>query len=73
MGHGAYMIFIDFGRDVRADFTVMLTPDVAEGLAAGGIPPDSLTGRRVRVRGILEDSGGPALRLNDPAELELVD
>jgi hypothetical protein len=25
------------------------------------------------VRGVIEESGGPAIRLNDPAEIELID
>jgi hypothetical protein len=67
------MIFLDFGRNFRQDFTVMLTPPVAEGLAAAGLPADGLAGKRLLVRGVIEDSGGPAIRLNDPAELEVLD
>ena len=73
VGHGSRMIFLDFGPNVRSDFTVMVTPALAERLAAAGTPADDLAGRRVRVRGIVEESGGPAIRLNDPAELELLD
>jgi hypothetical protein len=67
------MIFLDFGRNIRRDFTVLVTPPVAEGLAAAGLPAESLANRRVRVRGVIEESGGPAIRLNDPAEIELID
>jgi micrococcal nuclease len=56
VGHGAPMTFLDFGRDYRRDFTVMLSPQVAKGLAAAGVAVDELTGKRVRVRGVIEDS-----------------
>ena len=73
VGHGSCMIFLDFGRDYRRDFTVMVSPPVAERMAAAGLPVDGLAGRRIRVRGVIEDSGGPAIRLNDPAEIEVLD
>jgi endonuclease YncB( thermonuclease family) len=73
VGHGSRMIFLDFGQDIRRDFTVMVTPAVADALAAKGHPADSFSGRRVLVRGLIEESNGPAIRLNDPAEIELLD
>lgn len=73
VGHGTRMIFLDFGQDYRRDFTVMITPKVAEGLVAASFPPDALVGRRVRVRGVIEEGGGPAIRLNNAAELEVRD
>ena len=73
VGQGSRMVFVDFGRNVREDFTVMLTPGIADKMTADGVSPDDLAGRRVRVRGVIEESGGPAIRLSDPAELELID
>jgi endonuclease YncB( thermonuclease family) len=73
VGHGARMIFLDFGRDYRRDFTVMVPPAVAEALSAGGRSADTFDGRRVLVRGMIEESNGPAIRLNDPAEIEVLD
>ena len=73
VGRGTRMVFLDFGRNVRSDFTVMVTPQLAERMAGEGVVVDALVGRRVRVRGVVEESGGPAIRLNDPAELELID
>jgi endonuclease YncB( thermonuclease family) len=72
VGHGSRMIFLDFGHDIRRDFTVMVPPAVAEALAAAGRPADGFAKRRVRVRGVIEESNGPAIRLNDPAEIELL-
>ncbi|HVY18821.1 MAG TPA: thermonuclease family protein [Bauldia sp.] len=72
VGHGQRMIFLDFGADIRRDFTVMVAPAVADALAAAGRPVDGFSGQRVRVRGVIEESNGPAIRLNDPAEIELL-
>lgn len=73
VGHGSRMIFLDFGRDIRRDFTVMVSSRVAEALESAGTPVDGLADRRIRVRGVIEESGGPAIRLNDAAELEVLE
>jgi endonuclease YncB( thermonuclease family) len=73
IGHGSRLVFIDFGRDFRRDFTVMVSDAVARLLNETGRTVESLKGRVVRVRGVIENSGGPAIRLSDPIELELVD
>jgi len=73
VARGLRLAFIDFGRDFRRDFTVMVPIAIIGDLAAAGLPLESLRGRRVRVRGLVEESGGPAIRLADPVELELVD
>ena len=67
------MIFLDFGRDYRRDFTVMVSPQVAKGLTAVGVSVDGLAGRRVRVRGVIEERSGPTIRLNNAAEIEVTD
>ena len=74
VGHGSRMIFLDFGRSYRRDFTVMVPPAVADALTAAGMPADGFAGRRVVARGLIEEAaGGPAMRLNDPAEIEIMD
>ena len=70
VGHGRVMIFLDFGRDYRRDFTIMVPASLAGRLA---MPADDFKGRRIRVRGVIEESGGPAIRLADPAEIEVLD
>ncbi len=73
VGHGRTMTFLDFGDDYRRDFTIMVPPKVAKRLEQAGLPVDGLKGRRIRVRGVIEESGGPAIRLSDPAEIEVLD
>jgi endonuclease YncB( thermonuclease family) len=72
IGSGDSMVFVNFGRDYGRDFTVMVTPAMARGLAAAGMDMDSLPGKRVVVRGMIEASGGPAIRLADPADIEVI-
>ena len=73
IGDGSRMTFLDFGRNFRRDFTVMVPQAVAAEMAGAGQPADTLAGRFVRVRGVIEENGGPAVRLNDAAELEVID
>lgn len=72
VGHGSRMIFLDFGHKYRRDFTVMVSSAIGDSLTAAGHPADVFANRRVRVRGVIEESGGPAMRLNDSAEIEVL-
>ena len=72
VGRGSRMVFLNFGRNWRRDFTVMVAVAVEERLAAAGVAIDELAGRRVRVRGVIEESGGPAIRLDGPAAIEIL-
>ena len=72
VGHGSRMIFLDFGHDYRRDFTVMVSSAIADSLTAAGRSADVFANRRVRVRGVIEESSGPAIRLHDLAEIEIL-
>jgi len=73
VGHGSYMAFLDFGPNYRRDFTVMIPPSVAKSLAEEGLPVDAFKGRLIRVRGVIEESGGPAIRVHHPTAIEVLD
>jgi micrococcal nuclease len=73
IGRGSRLVFLDFGRDWRRDFTVMMALPVADSLAAAGTPVEALVKHVIRVRGIIEESGGPAIRIEDPNGIELLD
>ena len=73
VGYGSRMVFLDFGRSFRTDFTVMVQKTLVPRLLEAGISVESLAGRAVRVRGVIEDSGGPAIRIVDPFALEILD
>jgi hypothetical protein len=42
-------------------------------MAERGLTAARLTGRLVRIRGVLEDRQGPALTLTEPDEIEILD
>lgn len=65
--------YLDFGRDWRTDFTAVVSGPAGEALAVRGVPVSSLEGRRVRLRGWIEQNNGPSLRITDPGQLELLD
>jgi endonuclease YncB( thermonuclease family) len=73
VGHGTRMTFLDFGRNFRRDFTVMVPQEVAVELAGAGRDPASLAGKRVRVRGVIEESGGPAIVLDSAEAIVVID
>lgn len=73
VGYGSRMVFLDFGHDVRTDFTVMVPNPLVPRLLEAGIAVETLAGRKVRVRGVIEESGGPAIRIADPFALEFLD
>jgi len=73
VGHGTRMTFLDFGRNFRRDFTVMVPQEVATELTGSGVDPGALVGKRVRVRGVIEESGGPAIVLDDASALVVID
>ncbi len=72
IGRGDVITFVNFGREYSQDFTVMIAPAEAKALRAAGFDIDSLPGKRVLVRGMIEASGGPAIRLGDPTDIEVL-
>jgi endonuclease YncB( thermonuclease family) len=66
-------IYLNFGDDWRRDFTVTMTPRVASALAQDGVQPLALAGRRLRVRGWVDEANGPAIEVTHPAQIEVLD
>ncbi len=73
VGHGRSMVFLDFGRVYWQDFTIMVPGKLADQLAESGYELDDIADRRVRVRGVIEESGGPAIRIGHPVAIEVLD
>ncbi len=68
MRRGFRSSFVNFGPDWREDFTVYLR----RGRISRAFPPGSLEGQRVRARGWVYYSNGPAIDLADPLYLEIL-
>ncbi len=61
--------YLNFGANWRDDFTVMIDRDRRDAIAATGQHMEDWIGRKIRVRGLIEDRGGPYLELANPASL----
>jgi endonuclease YncB( thermonuclease family) len=72
VGETSSRTYLDFGRRYNQDFSIMIPRSARAGFAAAGIDLKSLRGKRVRVRGVLFSSGGPAIEIRNPASLEIV-
>ena len=65
-------IYVNFGRRWTRDFSVIILRRNERSFAAAGIEPKQLEGRRVRVRGWLEQRRGPIIEADAPEQIELV-
>jgi micrococcal nuclease len=64
--------YIDFGRRYREDFTIIIPREARAEFRAAGIDLSALRGKRIRGRGVLFSSGGPAIEVRKPASIEIV-
>ena len=66
-------IYVNFGRRWTEDFTVTILKRSERTFTAAGMEPKRLAGRRVRVRGWIEERGGPWIEAAHPEQIELTD
>jgi endonuclease YncB( thermonuclease family) len=64
-------IYLNFGRRWTKDFSVAILRRNQAVFAAAGLDPKQLAGRRVRVRGWLEERRGPLIVADAPEQIEL--
>ena len=62
--------YINFGEDVRQDFTVSIRAQARRQIPASSIDPQQWIGRIVRVRGWIERRGGPLIEIPHPGAVE---
>lgn len=65
-------IYVNFGRRWSEDFTVTIAKRSERAFTAAGLEPKSLSGRRVRIRGWIEERGGPWVEAARPEQIEVV-
>ena len=65
-------LYVNFGENWRQDFTLLIRERAVRAAATAGLDPDSLTGRRIRVRGWVERRGGPLIEVVHPAVIEVL-
>ncbi len=64
-------IYVNFGRRWSEDFTVTIAKRLQPAFISAGVEPKSLSGQVVRVRGFVEERGGPWIEATSPAQFEL--
>jgi endonuclease YncB( thermonuclease family) len=62
-----------FGRHWTRDFTVIIFRRMGRAFAAAGVEPKKLEGRRIRLRGWIEQRGGPIISAETPEQIEFAD
>ena len=65
-------IYVNFGRRWSEDFTVTILKRNERLFTAAGLEPRKLAGRRVMVRGWMEERGGPWIEAAGPDQIEVV-
>ena len=66
-------IYVNFGRRWSTDCTVTILKRNARSFTAAGLEPKTLAGRRIRVRGWIEERGGPWIEATRPEQIEFTD
>jgi micrococcal nuclease len=72
IGETASRTYIDFGRYYRENFTIIVPRAARAEFRAAGIDFQALRGKRIRGRGVLFSSGGPAIEVRKPASIEII-
>ncbi|MET0741923.1 MAG: DNA-binding protein [Microvirga sp.] len=73
VGERPQTTYLNFGGAWAEDFTIIISKKTWTRLTERGLTPDSLRGRRVRARGVLEAWQGTALRIRAPEMIERIE
>jgi hypothetical protein len=73
VGERRQRTYLNFGADWASDFTVVVTNPAFAVLAERGLTAAALRGRRVRVRGVLEDWRGTAITVTVAEIVEVLE
>jgi endonuclease YncB( thermonuclease family) len=66
-------IYVNFGRRWSDDFTVTVAKRNERSFTAAGLPLKQLAGQHVRVRGTIEERGGPWIEATRPEQIEIAE
>jgi len=65
-------IYLNFGRDYKKDFTVVIFNNTLDFFNRKGVDPVSFyTGKKIRVMGRIREYNGPEIIVNSPYEIEV--
>jgi endonuclease YncB( thermonuclease family) len=65
-------IYLNFGRRWSEDFTVTISKRNERQFTEAGLRPSGLSGRRVMVRGWIEERGGPWIEATGAEQIEII-
>ena len=65
-------IYVNFGRRWSEDFTATLLKRNERAFTTAGLDLKKLSGSTVRLRGVIEERGGPWLELTRPEQIEVI-
>ena len=66
------MVYLNFGRYWREDFTVVIAPAGQRAFEQAGIDPLALEDQLIRVRGWIEIHDGPRVEVTHPEQIEVL-
>ena len=66
-------LYVNFGGRWSSDFTVTIAKRQERTFAEAGLEPKRLAGRRIQVRGWIEERGGPWIEASAPEQIEVVE
>lgn len=67
------LLYLNFGRDYRRDFTIGLDRAALRAFRRASLDPASLQGKRIRIRGWIVWRGGPYIAATHPEQVEVLD
>lgn len=70
-GEGRTRLYVNFGRRRAMDFSAVLLRKQQTSFGAAGVNLSDLTGKILRIRGLLESRTGPQMMLHDPEAVEI--
>jgi endonuclease YncB( thermonuclease family) len=73
IGDRRAIVYLNFGRRWSEDFTVTILKRNERHFIAAGLEPKALADHRIRVRGWIDDRGGPWIEATSPDQIELAD
>ena len=66
------LVYLNFGRYWKEDFTVVIDKSGQKIFAAVGVDPLAYDGALLRVRGWIEDRDGPRIEVSHPEQIEVL-
>jgi len=63
--------YVNFGDNWRKDFTIVIKSRAARKFIKSGIPPESLKGKKIEVRGWLKSYNGPMIEATHPEQITI--